>query len=76
MGVLATGGRDGGNGPGLGGDVHPLPPEHYFPIHRDSSDIGAVSGGRAMVWSMGSTEMVGTRAGVYLEGVREALRLA
>ena len=35
-----------GNRPGGGGDVRPPSPEHHIPIYRESSDIGAVSGGR------------------------------
>ena len=67
MGVLAIGGGHFGSRPGLGLDARPLPPEHHHPIHHDSSNIGAVSGGGAASRSAGRTEMVGT-GGARLRG--------
>ena len=59
MGVPTFGGSDGSSGTRGGGDIHPPPPEYHSPIHRDSSDIRAVSGDGAAARSAGCTAMVG-----------------
>ena len=43
-----------------GGDVCPLPPEYHSPIHRNSADIRAVSGGGAPAGIAVCAEMVGS----------------
>ena len=59
MGVYTIGGGDVGGGPGGGRYVCNTPPKHYSSIYRDSSDIGAVTGGGAATGSVGGQYMVG-----------------
>ena len=39
-------------------EARPPPPKHYIPIYRDSSNIGAVSGGGEVSGSMVVQDMV------------------
>ena len=43
------------------GDVRTLLSEHHHPIYRDSPNIGAVSGGRAISGSVVEIKMVVTK---------------
>ena len=69
VGLTAFGGGDGGSGYGGGGYIHPPMSEYHIPLHRDLSDTGAVSGGRATAGNAGGTVVVG--AGGYQPGGRE-----
>ena len=61
-GALVLYATSGGNVDGMtggGGEIHPLLSEHHCTIYTESSDIGSVSGGRAVSVSAGSTYIVG-----------------
>ena len=60
VGLPNAGCGDDVNGIERGGAVRPLPPQYHYPVYCNSSDNGAMSGGRATSRSAGETTVVGS----------------
>ena len=60
MDIPPSGGRDGGGGTTVGGDLRLLTPEHSLTFHCYKSHYGPMSGGGADTGSMGIQAVVGT----------------
>ena len=71
MGLPTARSRNEKNGVVGGGDIRPPPTEYRHPVYHDSSDTGAMPGGRATDGIASDTEVVRIGQNQLCERVRE-----